>query len=86
MPTKTFSTVAVVISGDSDLLAPVEIVKNRLKKPVLILNPQKKNRPCQVLKNAASFYRHIRPAVLAASQFPATMTDAVGTFSKPATW
>jgi hypothetical protein len=77
---------ALVISGDSDLLAPVEIVKNRLKKPVLVLNPQKKNRPCQVLKQAASFYRHLRPGILAASQFPMTMNDAAGTFSKPASW
>ena len=78
--------VAVVISGDSDLLGPVEIVKNRLHKPVVVLNPQKRHRPCQVLKHAASFYRHLRPSTLAASQFPATLTDAAGTFSKPASW
>ena len=76
--------VAVIVSGDSDLLAPVEIVKNRLGKPVGILNPQK--RPCSVLKQAASFYEQLTPSVLAASQFPDPMQDSVGTFSKPACW
>ncbi len=75
---------AVIVSGDSDLLAPVEVVKNRLGKPVGILNPQQ--RPCSVLKAAASFYEHLTPAVLAASQFANPMQDAVGTFSKPANW
>ncbi len=75
---------AVVVSGDSDLLTPVLIVKNRLNKPVGILNPQK--RPCRVLKQAASFYKELTPAILAASQFPEYMQDAVGTFSNPASW
>ena len=77
---------AAVVSGDSDLLAPVQIVTGRLKKRVIILNPQKSTRPSQVLRRAASLYRHLRPGVLAASQFPTTMQDAAGTFSKPPTW
>lgn len=76
--------VAVIISGDSDLLAPVKIVTERLKKPVGILNPQK--RLSRVLHGAATFYREIRSGVLAASQFPDSMQDAAGTFHKPPTW
>ena len=34
----------------------------------------------------ATFYKKIRPAVLAASQFPSQLTDQHGTFLKPATW
>jgi hypothetical protein len=39
------------------------------------------------LKQVASFYREgIRANVLASSQFPATLTDKAGTFTKPASW
>ena len=75
---------AVIVSGDSDLLAPVRLVMNELKLPVGVLNPQK--RPCRVLANQATFYKHIRAGVLAQSQFPATLTDGRGTFSKPSSW
>ena len=75
---------AVVISGDSDLLAPVQIVKNELGKPVGVLNPQK--RPSRMLQHHATFYKHIRPGVLAASQFPITLSDEHGTFNKQAEW
>ncbi|MCX8091083.1 MAG: NYN domain-containing protein [Verrucomicrobiae bacterium] len=75
---------AVIVSGDSDLLAPVRVVMNELKLPVGVLNPQQ--RPCRVLQKQATFYKHIRAGVLAASQFPDTLTDAHGTFSKPSDW
>ncbi len=75
---------AVVISGDSDLLTAVQVVKNELSKPVGVLNPQK--RPSRMLQKYATFYKHIRPGVLAASQFPATLRDEHGNFSKPAGW
>jgi len=75
---------AAVVSGDSDLLAPVCFVMNDLKKPVGVLNPQK--RTCWVLSKQATFYKHLRKGVLAASQFPPTLTDAHGTFYKPPTW
>lgn len=76
--------VAVVVSGDSDLLGPVKIVMDELKKPVGVLNPQQ--RTCRVLAKQATFYRHIRQGVLATCLFPDTMTDAGGTFTKPPTW
>jgi len=75
---------AVVVSGDSDLLAPVQTVMKELKLPVGVLNPQQ--RPCRVLANQATFYKHIRQGVLAASQFLPTLVDANGTFSKPSSW
>ena len=49
-----------------------------------VINPQK--RTCWVLAKQASFYKHIRPGVLAASQLPPALTDAHGTFHKPASW
>ena len=39
-----------------------------------------------VLRTNADAVRPIQKGALAASQFPATLTDATGTFSKPPTW
>ena len=75
---------AVIVSGDSDLRAPVQIVANRFHKTVGVLNPQKK--PCKALQGAARFYKHIREAALQASQFPAILKDKQGTFHKPSSW
>lgn len=76
--------VAVVVSGDSDLLGPVKIVMDELGKTVGVLNPQQ--RTCRVLANQATFYKHIRQGVLSQCLFPPTLTDASGTFHKPPTW
>lgn len=75
---------AVIVSGDSDLLMPVKIVRDELKKVVGVLNPQR--HPCAVLKTNATFYKHLRPNFIAAAQFPDTLADSRGTFTKPAAW
>jgi len=75
---------AVLISGDSDLKAPVDMVRNDFSKTVGVINPQKVD--CKVLRNAASFYKRIRTSDLAASQLPDHITDANGTFHKPPKW
>jgi uncharacterized LabA/DUF88 family protein len=76
--------VAVVISNDSDLLEPIKIVRSELGKKVGILNPQKN--PSRALLPHIDFIKPIRSGVLAASQFPATLRDSVGTFTKPPSW
>jgi len=75
---------AVVISGDSDLKAPIQIVQSRFHKKVGVLNPQQK--ACKTLQTVARFYKHIREPALAASQFPTVLTDKQGTFHKPPSW
>ncbi len=75
---------AILVSNDSDLFAPINAVSNILKIPVGIFNPYPKS--SRVLQRAASFIKPIRTGVLAASQFPPTLTDANGTFIKPNTW
>jgi uncharacterized LabA/DUF88 family protein len=75
---------AVVISGDSDLTAPVKVVNERFKKTVGVLNPQQK--PSFALKKVAGFYKHIRESALQASQFPPELVDDMGSFHKPASW
>jgi hypothetical protein len=74
----------VLVTNDSDLLEPVRIVRNELALVVGILNPHKK--ASRVLAREASFVKHIRPAVLKASQFPASLKDAHGVITKPAVW
>ena len=79
---------AVVISNDSDLKEPVHFVRHDLGLPVGILNPHPHRSwalsPSTLPKD--SFYRPIRKGPLGASQFPASLSDAQGTFGRPATW
>ncbi len=76
--------IAVVVTNDSDLVEPIRIVRQELNLPVGILNPHKT--PSHVLQRDASFVKPIRAGVLAASQFPDTLNDSVGTFHKPPKW
>ncbi len=76
--------IAVVVSNDSDLLMPIQVVTREFKKPVGLLNPQKN--PSHALLPHVAFIKQIRPGVLAKSQFPQTLTDKRGSFSKPASW
>jgi hypothetical protein len=75
---------AVVITNDSDLLEPIRIARRELGKVVGVLHPAR--RPTRVLANEATFFKHIRPRVLAHSQFPYELHDGDGTFRKPGGW
>jgi hypothetical protein len=76
--------VAVLISNDSDLAEPVRIVAEELKFPVGIINPHQYH--SKELQRYATFVKRIRQGHLVASQFPATIHDSKGAFSKPAGW
>ena len=75
---------AVLISNDSDLARPIEIIKQRFNKVVGVLNPQKNQ--SVALKTVVDFYKPIRKGVLKISQFPETLADMEGTFHKPSSW
>jgi hypothetical protein len=75
---------AVVVSNDSDLRHPIELVRDDLKLRVGLLNPHKN--VAHGLRDVANFYKPIRAGVLGASQFPATLTDVNGTFTRPPSW
>jgi uncharacterized LabA/DUF88 family protein len=83
---------AIVVSADSDLATPIEMVRKELGKIVNVQIPQliagkRKARRSAKLQQVASNYRSgIRAGVLAASQFSDTLKDNVGTFTKPPTW
>ena len=76
--------VAVVISNDSDLQLPIELVRTRLGKQIGVYDPSRK-RSFQ-LCSAASWYRQLRKGPLSASLFPDELSDAKGTVKKPKGW
>ena len=75
---------AFVVSNDSDLLEPIRIARREFGLKVGLACPHK--RPSRVLVQEVDFVRTIRAGALKASQLPPTLTDAHGTFSKPAGW
>ena len=75
---------SAVISNDSDLATPMQIVRERFGLTTSLLNPHR-NRS-QILAANADFYRAIRRGPLSASQFPDRMEDANGAFTKPPGW
>jgi len=76
--------IAVIVSNDSDLIAPIDIVTRELGLRVGVLCPHA--RPSRDLLARATFFKRIRPGVLASSQFPVTLNDAQGIFHKPPEW
>ena len=79
---------AVVFSNDSDLCLPIAIVTQELKLPVHVVCPTTNSgrQPSRELQVVASSIRTIYRGSLIACQFPATMTDGKGTFTKPSGW
>jgi len=78
---------AVIISNDSDLAFPIEKVISQFGKVVDVINPHSTKELSGKLLRVASFHiRTINKKVLATCQFPSTLTDSQGTFTKPATW
>ncbi|MBC6956785.1 MAG: NYN domain-containing protein [Chloroflexi bacterium] len=78
---------AIIISNDADLVEAIRLVRQDLRLPVGVLNPQiKASRPSAELRRAATFVKSITKQHLRASQFPPTLTDASGTITKPTHW
>ena len=80
---------AVVISNDSDLAEPVRIVRDGLKLPVIVVNPnvRRDRQTHERLVKAATDTRNLRRAALASSQFPEELIDSGGKrLVKPSGW
>ena len=75
---------AVVISNDSDLATPIEMVRTRLDKKVGIFDPSQ--RRSFELHKAATWHRPLRRGPLRASLFPDAISDAQGVITKPVGW
>jgi uncharacterized LabA/DUF88 family protein len=76
---------AIVVSNDSDLAGAIWIVRKEINKPVFVFHPSNTN-PSFQLRAVANRFHPVAPHHLSSSQFPPTLIDARGTFSKPATW
>ncbi|MGH2583895.1 MAG: NYN domain-containing protein [Dehalococcoidia bacterium] len=76
--------VAVVMSGDTDLVEPIAVVQKHLNLRVGVLNPHP--RRSAELAKVATFYKPIGRKVLPRCQFSNPLTDHQGTFHKPAGW
>jgi uncharacterized LabA/DUF88 family protein len=75
---------AVIVSNDSDLLLPVQVVRHRLGLPVGVLNPHP--HPSRELLGEADYFKSIQPRALKKSLFPDLLYDTVGEIHKPAGW
>ena len=79
---------AIVISNDADLALPIAMVRDKLKLPIGIVNPNldPKAFAPKELTGAATFVRRLQPITLRNCQFPSQLQDATGTITKPAGW
>ena len=76
--------IAILLTNDSDLVTPAQVVRRKFGKQVFLLCPQ--SRMSFELRSNTDAVRQLRTGVLQAPQFPSTLTDANGTFTKPAGW
>ena len=74
---------AVVISNDTDLVTPIQMVSVEQGRPVFVVCPSGK-RMAAPLAAAATHKRHVRKAMLRAAQFPKNIPGA--SVSKPVSW
>jgi len=75
---------AVIVSNDSDLLTPIKMVRNRLKKTVGLVPPRR--RGSTEMKLSVDFVREIREHHLRDSQFPAQLEHGARRITKPVGW
>lgn len=75
---------AVVVSNDSDLLLPIQLLRSQFGKKVGVLNPHPSH--AHELQANADWMRPLRQGPLQGSQFPSVLVDPSGTFHKPAQW
>lgn len=77
--------VAAILSNDSDLVEPIRIVSQIMKKPVGLLSPVAN--PTRDLGQVASFIKRISISDVAASQFPDAVIRPDGSVvHKPTSW
>lgn len=81
------SDIAVVISNDSDLKAPIQALIQELDVPVGLVNPHLAKRRSRVLLGLKPlFFKQIRPTVLRNCQFPPVLHDEYGEIRRPDGW
>jgi hypothetical protein len=87
---------SLVISNDADLVTPIELVSKKLNRRITVVNP---NRTSDVRKDplhhalhrelkrvATCVYPSVNDHIFQISQFPISLSDSKGIFTKPSTW
>lgn len=77
---------AVLVTNDSDFRFPMNVISQRLGRPVGLVNPYDQNPSRALMKEKPTLVRRIRPGLLAASQFPDPLTVGQRTLHRPAAW
>ena len=77
---------AVVVSNDADFAGAMRYVRDDLGLRVTLVNPDRGNASPRDLSSAATYVKRLWKSHLRRSQFPDTLTDRIGTITKPAKW
>ena len=77
---------AVVVSNDADFAGAMRYVRDGLGLRVTLVNPDSRNSSPRQLAGAANYVRRIWKSHLRRSLLPDTLTDDVGTITKPEGW
>ena len=77
---------AVVVSNDADFAAAMRYVRDDLGLRVTLVNPDPRNASPRQLADAATYVKRLWKSHLRRSLFPDTLTDGIGTITKPAGW
>ena len=77
---------AVVVSNDADFAAAMRYVRDDLGLRVTLVNPDPRNASPRQLADAATYVKRLWKSHLRRSLFPDTLTDGIGTITKPVAW
>lgn len=75
---------AVVVSNDSDLAEPVRMAREECGIPVGVINPHDPKKRSRWLRG--TFFKQLRPSLIAQCQLPPALRDAEGEIRKPEGW
>ena len=77
---------AVVVSNDADFAGAMRYVRDDLGLRVTLVNPDPRNSSPRELADAATYVKRLWKSHLRRSQLSDTLTDGIGTITKPAGW
>lgn len=77
---------AVIVSNDADFAGAMRYVRDDLGLRVALVNPDPRNTSPRDLADAATYVKRLWKSHLRRSQLPDTLTDEIGTITKPAGW
>ncbi len=77
---------AIVVSNDADFAGAMQYVRDDLGLRVTLVNPDTRNTSPRRLTDAATYVKRLWKSHLRQSLLPDTLTDNVGTITKPEGW